>query len=332
MKILMKVEDVALMAVRPSQISLRLGALLDKNRRRRPLSRATKWLALLLTISFVPLLAAARAANDLSSPEKTVRSFVAALNAARFAEATRYVDGATPNSGLKEFRQNWKRDKVTFSVLKMTTATQGDKAIVKTMVAIAQTPSDPHQQVQTGNVALVRRNARWLIVPLNLSQAKKTPANLQISGMSVLTSMAGLVGSPEILDAQRDWARREACRSNLKQIALAAFQFGFDQVGANEKKLVMTPQNFKAKLLPYLKSEQIFRCPSVSSGESYSFNGNLTNYKLDNSPDAPRLVMFYEGKNGQLDFRHDGKTNVAFADGHVQTISREEAKTLRWKP
>jgi prepilin-type processing-associated H-X9-DG protein len=322
MKIRMNVEDVGLMVARPSQISLRLGALLDKNRRRRPVSRATKWLALLLTVAFIPLLAAARAASD-SSPEKTVRSFVAALNAGHFEEAVRYVDGNSPHPDFTTLRQAFQLDKPNFSVSVLTTTTKDDKAVVKAALTI-QSASQP-AQTQTGNVAMVRHGTRWLIAPL--LNAKNPYINPKTSDMSLLTSIAGVLQSPQVFETSREQARSESCKSNLKQIALAAFQLNFDQ-----KILAITPQNFKAKLFPYLKSEQVFRCPSVSGGESYSFNGNLTNRKLESLPNAPRLVMFYEGRNGQLDFRHDGKANVAFADGHVQTISREEAKTLKWKP
>jgi len=47
--------------------------------------------------------------------------------------------------------------------------------------------------------------------------------------------------------------------------------------------------------------------------------------------------MIFDAKNGELDFRHalsngEAAANVAFADGHVKLVGREEAKKLRWKP
>lgn len=326
MKILMNVEDVALMVARPSQISMRLGALLDKNRRRRPVSRATKWLTLLLTVAFIPLLAAARAASD-SSPEKTIRAFVAALNAAQFEDAVRYVDGKAPNPDFTTLRQTWTRDKPSLSVSVLMSETKGNKAIVKATLTMHSTNQRANRQTQTGNVALVRRNARWLLVPMSLAEVKNASVNPRTSEISWLTSMALMLQAPKAFEPQRQSAKIEACRSNLKQIALYAIMLE-QKMGA----LKITPQNFKKELFPYIRTMEFFRCPAVSTGESYSFNGNLTNIKSAGMPNAPRIVMFYEGKNGQLDFRHDGKTNIAFADGHVQTISREEAKTLQWKP
>jgi len=43
-------------------------------------------------------------------------------------------------------------------------------------------------------------------------------------------------------------------------------------------------------------------------------------------------VLFYEGANGKLNFRHNGKAAVAFADCHVKLIDAAAAKDLRWKP
>jgi hypothetical protein len=43
-------------------------------------------------------------------------------------------------------------------------------------------------------------------------------------------------------------------------------------------------------------------------------------------------VAFYEGENQTLDFRHDGHAHVGFATGHVEAVTPQQAKTLRWKP
>ena len=70
MKILMKAEDVSVTMAQSSQVSLRLGAILDGKRRRRPLGRATIVSALLLTTTAVPLLAAAQIKSDPTTQAK----------------------------------------------------------------------------------------------------------------------------------------------------------------------------------------------------------------------------------------------------------------------
>lgn len=265
---------------------------------------------------------------DLSSPEKSVRAFVAALNFNRFEEAALCVDGASPNADFKPLREMVGEgknkivlDKPVISMSVFSSSINGDHAVLKAKVSVK---SGKNQQSQTGNIALVRRGARWLLVPADL----KTPS----PAVSYLSGFAAMVRSPQIIAGvmshARDSARRSSCSSNLKQVALAALMLIQD----NDEKIAMTPQNFKAKLFPYSKTMQIFRCPSVASGESYSFNGNLANRSLSQIANPSQVVLFYEGKNGQLDFRHLGTSNVAFVDGHVKSMTRAEAKTLRWKP
>lgn len=70
MKILMNVEDVSVTLAQPSQVSLRLRAILDKKRHRHPLRRATTVSALLLTAGAVPLLAAAQTQSDSAAQAK----------------------------------------------------------------------------------------------------------------------------------------------------------------------------------------------------------------------------------------------------------------------
>lgn len=70
MKISMNVENAALTMSQPSQVSLRLGAILDGNRHRHPLGRATIVSALLLAATAVPLLAAAQTQSDSATQTK----------------------------------------------------------------------------------------------------------------------------------------------------------------------------------------------------------------------------------------------------------------------
>ncbi len=258
---------------------------------------------------------------NLSSPEKSVRSFVAALNASRFEDAAGCVDGASPRADFNEFRQMWNKEKLGVALSDLKVTLQGNKAVVAVRATFR---SRAHSTVQRGNISLVRRDGNWLLVPISAQVLDANPKNV-----SWLAPVVTMLCSPEVLERWRKEAQRESCSSNLKQIALAAIMLAQD-----DEKLAITPQNFKTKLFTYSKTMQIFRCPDVASGESYSFNGNLTNLDMSKieGVTASRLVMFYEGKNGYLDFRHLGTANVAFADGHVKAITRAEATSLKWKP
>ena len=84
----------------------------------------------------------------------------------------------------------------------------------------------------------------------------------------------------------RENARRSSCASNLKQIGLGMLQYTQDY---DEKYLdqplffdaTNTNQNFGLVLQPYIKSRQVFVCPSAS-GTTYLIRGGAAAYPADN--------------------------------------------------
>ena len=115
---------------------------------------------------------------------------------------------------------------------------------------------------------------------------------------------------------------------NVKQIALALIMLEAD----NDDVLKVTEANWRKRIAPYLKDLQVLTCPDDEKGAlSYSLNANLIG-KADTSVSEPaRTVLVYEGKNSRLNFRHNGKAAVGFADGHVKLILPDEAEGLLWK-
>ena len=125
----------------------------------------------------------------------------------------------------------------------------------------------------------------------------------------------------------REKARMVSCESNVKQIDLGLMQYIQDH---NDK---YPGGDYKAAIQPYTMSEQLFHCPSNSvGGESYSFNANLQGVSIAKISSPQSTVVVYEGREQTLDFRHDGKAVVGFADGSVRAIPKDEAPALRWKP
>ena len=95
----------------------------------------------------------------------------------------------------------------------------------------------------------------------------------------------------------------------------------------------MKPATFSKSLAPYTKNNSIFKCPSDSGpSPSYSLNSSLAGIAVAKVQSPATTVLFYEGANGKLTYRHDGKAVVCFADGHVKFVTAADSNKLRWKP
>jgi prepilin-type N-terminal cleavage/methylation domain-containing protein/prepilin-type processing-associated H-X9-DG protein len=180
----------------------------------------------------------------------------------------------------------------------------------------------------------------------------------------------------------RENARRASCQSNLKQIALGFFQYTQDYdekfplwFADNDGSGAGTPAcgtigaaatdtGWAEMLQPYLKSTQIYQCPSEPAGPvaSTSNCGGYTDYMYNNnlyglsqaafvSPsntvlnaDATSNTAFSTlGNNytwapttgtstGPSDYyhRHLDGANVSFADGHVKWLRPEKIVSQYW--
>jgi len=108
--------------------------------------------------------------------------------------------------------------------------------------------------------------------------------------------------------AARDKARESSCKSNLKQIYLGLRQYAQDYDGSYPDKTVIgqygyrridDPQSFPVILMPYIKSEQIWYCPSMMDSMKES---KYPGYAWVNSKDFLR----------QPDLEEDGTSAIQF--------------------
>jgi len=126
----------------------------------------------------------------------------------------------------------------------------------------------------------------------------------------------------------REKARQTACMSNMKQQGLALMMY------AQDYDEVMPPKDTKwmDTLLPYIKDEKAYRCPSVGQGEfGYAFSSELLGKKFKNIKSPVETVAIFEtastGRNqvgGSVAYRHRKFTNTAFADGHVKAEKAQQ--------
>lgn len=132
----------------------------------------------------------------------------------------------------------------------------------------------------------------------------------------------------EMMPPPQGDARQISSQSNMKQIALALEQYlqDHDEHYPDADKWV-------DEIMPYLRTETVFRDPSAPPGEkwSYAFNRNLSGVKEEQLDQPPTTILLFESAAGTKNAsdtgesipkpgRHHGHTDYALADGHVKSV------------
>jgi prepilin-type processing-associated H-X9-DG protein len=153
---------------------------------------------------------------------------------------------------------------------------------------------------------------------------------------------------------------RSSCQSNLKQIGLGLFQYIQDYDERFPPVSISTGEGWGDVVQPYLKSWQIFQCPSARGNKEkssdYFYNALLANGKFGNKPgefsgEPAQIVALGDGPDdgptnshlvalptnvsadaNSFVVRHNGGLNLAFADGHVRWYRPEQAAAFRFDP
>jgi prepilin-type processing-associated H-X9-DG protein len=262
------------------------------------------------------------AAQDRSTPEATVRSFLAAFEHADVKQALACVKGGQlSGASLKDLTESIKKEPVTFTLSDVKTILSGTSATVTAKVSAKAQREEKAQTFDT-ELNLASSNGSWQIVP---NRARAGDENRDL----VNALAYALANEKEVLVRARDAARAVSCESNVKQLCVGALLFlqDYDEV------FKFKAEAFKKSIMPYVKNEALFTCPADNDrADSYSFNKNLVGIASSRIRKPAETVMIYEGKAGKLNFRHDGKATVGFADGHVKQFDGTGAKALRWMP
>ncbi len=265
--------------------------------------------------------------QDLSSPEASVRSFLAAYGKGDFVQATACIENAKYNSAFDPMAKDQLQHPTSFTVSDIQSSTEGDTATVKLKLTMKESRSADKQKIAS-SVKLHQADGLWRIVA---AMPVVDPAHLtKIDFVNAYVWSLADPGTmmPTFWEA-RNKARAQVCVSNVKQLGIAALFLCEDYDG----KFVLKPDKMQKSLNPYLKDREAFHCASDDEGVvSYSINPAIAGVKLTRIKSPKKTVIIYEGMGGKLDFKLDGRAAVAFADGSAKMITKDEAKALSWKP
>ena len=262
-----------------------------------------------------------QSAVDLSTPEKAVKAFAAALAARDVDGMASCIFGAHLTPSLKEgFRAQ--RDIPGLKVLgsRQTSLSDSRVRLAVTLRLISPDRNEKLQKTVQDEIVAVRERDSWRLLPPGEG------ANLDRLG--ILESFALIFAHPAALERARTAARAATALSNMKQVVIAGLMHTNDY----DEKYFLTPGNFVKALTPYLKSKFVLTSPLDPPGTvSFSINPNLTKDSFPMLAHPEKTVWFFEGRPGELKFRYEGKALISFCDGHVARVTPEEAKSLLWK-
>jgi len=136
--------------------------------------------------------------------------------------------------------------------------------------------------------------------------------------LGVVVAIIGILAATlfPVFARAREKARQTSCLSNIKQLALGMLMYARDH-----SEHLPSVENWPAAILPYVKNEQVFVCPTDREGSklSYAMPWTLSGASLaDIAKPAERPLLYDADTSGGFAPRHNDGGHVAFCDGHAK--------------
>ncbi len=155
---------------------------------------------------------------------------------------------------------------------------------------------------------------------------------------SAVAGLAKLL--PLMAGAARPECEQAACLSHLKQLGVAIMMYAQD---FDEQ---LPGENWAEEIRPYIADERILRGPAAGEAmPAYGLNEKMLGLVLTAITEPASTVLAFERDPGEaivvtpavggpnsVVARHEGSTNVLFADGHARLLPLDQVLQLKWDP
>jgi prepilin-type processing-associated H-X9-DG protein len=263
---------------------------------------------------FVGFLAHAQVAKfDPTKPDAVARAYFAACEKPDLDAVTQCLDPKVEAVDVRHFMEN-----------ELPKEFRPDQLLMEMLLL----PSSEHAKYALGEMKVEGDAARMpltvtVTLPLTMVMHKGPDGNWIVDLRKSMTASTGLAEPITLRGVGQ--AQQEACLSNLKQLGLAMMMWAQDH-----DEVLPPAENWTQELMPYLKNDQVFRCPGAPDQQcGYAYNLALAGRKLGDIPNPAETVLFYEttlgmpspadlGESQPKPGRHNAGNSVAYTDGHVR--------------
>lgn len=292
-------------------------------------------------------------ATERGTPQGTLDQFTQAVSFNDLMLAARCVEGGRASTDLKKLQA--RQEKMPRTLRLEETPLFGEavpaRAEFEARVAVSLRADglmgDALQQSKITfieRVTMRRDGKEWKIVPRQAPPQRQAPRFESVPDKAQALEDAALAAQSEDDGLLNTWARTmvqphavlmravsQSSLMNIKQLGLGVLQLSQDY----DEVLSFTTANFQDRVMPYVKSTQVFLAPTLDEGKAfaYAINPAIAGRSLASFDDPAHTVAIYEaGPDGQPLFRFGGKAAVGFMDGHAELVGPDDVPGLVEKP
>lgn len=265
------------------------------------------------------------------TPEKTVGAFVECLNRRELHQASAYVVGGKSTYAAQRMEEILKPTLRSMALVRLDSMERAQISSDTATVSL-RTLGFGLSEVMTEEVRLTKAQDQWKIVPptLNLEAQQRPVGSWSVACAQPLTMQAAL--NPVLHQASG------AVMKTPSGQAMGTFSGFVMMYGAAYRDYFpKSPEAMQAGLKPFFAGDAsqlglLDESLKSKEGIALRINPNLLGLPRSELKSPSNTVLAYEEYEQQVSFRHDGKALLAFTDGLIRLVSKEESMNILWLP